>query len=94
MHMPEAAVDKDDNPVFGENEIRFPGVPLIILSVPQPLAEQILPHKKLRFGVLAANPRHIVAFQFWCMIIVHRCTVPHDQLNDISIHIWTWFDPL
>ena len=34
--MPEAAMDKDDRAVLGEDDVRFAGQPLIIHPVPEP----------------------------------------------------------
>jgi hypothetical protein len=42
--MPETSMDKYHRTVFGKGKIRLSGKVLVMQSVPEPLAEKILPY--------------------------------------------------
>ena len=69
MPVPETAVDKYNSPVFRKDHVRMAWQALVILPVPETLAEQVLTDKNLRFGVFSVYLRHVVMALFWCEFI-------------------------
>ena len=65
MFVPEASVDKNDSPIFGEYDIRAPGETADIFSVPQSLGKQIFSYCFFRLGIGASDMGHIFASDFF-----------------------------
>lgn len=56
--MPKAAINKDDCAEFAEDNVRMPRQTWVVQPIAIPSAEQELPHKHLRFGVLSSYRSH------------------------------------
>jgi len=61
MPMPKASVDKDNTPVFGQDNVRASHKTPVIGSVPEPLSEQKPPYKQFGLGVPAFDGAHDLA---------------------------------
>jgi len=72
MPMPEAPIHKHHGFVLRQHNIRRARQPPVILSVPQPIGKQKLPHRFLRLRILATDPRHIVTSYFRCVDVNYK----------------------
>lgn len=57
--VPEAAVDKDDRAVLGEDDVWFAGQPLVIHPVPEPKSPECLTQLQLRLRRSGVNGGHV-----------------------------------
>ena len=73
MAMPEAAVDKYDCFVFWQHNIWCSCKMTRVYPISESLGKQIFPNQKLRFGIAAFNPAHIITTGCGIMNISHRC---------------------
>lgn len=47
MHMPKAAMHKNNGSILGKHDVRFPGIAFVIFAVSKALRKQILPYNFL-----------------------------------------------
>jgi len=69
--MPETPMNKNNCPIFRENEIRLARQRLIMQFIPETLCEQEFSDKSFRPGVPAPDPRHIEASGLPVMNVCH-----------------------
>lgn len=72
MAVPEASVDEDCRAVFAEYYIGSTGKFLYIEAVPESVGKEEAAHKKLRFGVLAADALHAFVALLRIQLIWHK----------------------
>jgi len=61
MTMPEAAVHKDDRPVFWEDDIRLARKIFCVEAIAEASSMQTVAYDQFRFRIFAANSRHHAA---------------------------------
>ena len=71
MPMPEAAVHEDHRAILAKHDVGPARQPTVVQPVAEAPAEQKPPHQHLRFGVLAADGRHVPVALFFCQTITH-----------------------
>ena len=64
MPMPETSVDEDYRAILAQDDVGMSRQTTVVDTVAEATSEQILTHKKLRLGVLAAYCRHASAALF------------------------------
>lgn len=69
--MPEAAIDKQYDFVFWENQVWLSGQVFVVQSVSEPLGKKVLPHQHFRFGVFRPDPAHIIRAGFGIVHVGH-----------------------
>lgn len=57
--MPEAAMDKDDRPVFWKHDVRFSGEFLVVEPEPVTGSVKERPHEHLGLCILALDSAHV-----------------------------------
>ncbi len=73
MAVPEAAVDKDDGAIFGEDDVWGAGQGADVVAVAETGSEQSLTHFLLGLGITRADAGHIVVALERCEAVGHSC---------------------
>lgn len=73
--MPEAAIDEDCRAIFAEYYIGSTGKFLYIKAVPESVGKEEAAHKKLRFGILAADALHAFVALLRIQFVRHEIKV-------------------
>ena len=75
VSMPEAAMNKDDRPMPGQDDVGLAGQRTIMKPEPEAGLVQQGPHDEFRLGVLALDQGHATTAFFFCKNIHHRNTI-------------------
>jgi hypothetical protein len=71
MTVPKTAINKDNSPMFFQNDIRLAGE-FRFESIPKTLSPKHFTNKNFRNGIFSPNPRHAVTTLFGGHKISHK----------------------
>ena len=71
VSVPETAVDKDDGPVFAQDNVGCAGEPAHVDPVAVTVRVQVTAHNQLGFGVLALDVRHALVPLLFAHSVCH-----------------------
>ena len=77
MTMPEAAVNKDDGVVLGQDDVRLSGKTLVICAIAESQAPEGMTQNQLRACVLGSVMRHTLKALLWSHDVVNNRTNLH-----------------